>query len=98
MTLMRDDSFVVPISTFNEPDRDPPAMGARPGDDLAQVCFAVLKIGLQGQTALRHPRKFRLGKNRFEEPQREVFERVALHVEIDESGKFDMESYALKDL
>src|SRR5215468_8720680 len=87
MPLLGDDGFVIPISPFDQPDRDETLMLASPIDDVAEVGFAIPQISLQRQSASRSRRKFRLGKNLLEQAQSEVLERVTLHVEINKCAE-----------
>jgi hypothetical protein len=86
--LPRDDGLVVPIRALHEPHGDALPLGARPVDHVAQIGLGVLEVSLHREAALRAIGELRLGENRFEEAQREVLHRVALHVHADEGAEF----------
>ena len=78
--LLRNDRLIIPVSAFDQPDRDSSSPGPRPVDDLLQISFTIPQIRLHRQPTRRGGGKLLLGENGFEEAQREItelFERMA---------------------
>src|SRR5437870_5820311 len=96
MPLLGDHCLIIPISTLDQTNHDAPLLLPCPRDDLAQIIFATAQIRLHRQTAswaltldpspIRWERRteLRLGKNAFKNPQCEVLQHEAFHIEVDE--------------
>ena len=74
------DRLCVPVGTLDEPDGDLSSGALGPLDDPLGILIAASQVGLHGQPG---------GEVDFlaaslEEFEREVFERVVLHVEVDQ--------------
>ena len=83
VALLGRNSFVIPVSSFDEADRERPIIFARPSDQIAEISFAIAEVGLQGDADGGLRRELGFLKNGFEELQREILQLVALHIKID---------------
>ena len=80
--------FVVPICAFYQPHRETRPACATPLDQIAQIDFGVSQVCLDDNPGVRPIFKFLIGENSFEKLDRNIFVRVAFHVEVDKGAEF----------
>ncbi len=86
--LAGNDRFVVPIRAFDEPHGQPALLALCPGEKVFEIFGGIGEIRLDDQPGVVPVSELRLFEDALEEIKRQPFQRVVLHVQIDEHAEF----------
>src|SRR5256714_2622887 len=86
--LLRFNCFVIPVRALHQPHRETRAPCTTPFDQIAEIGFGVAQIRLNNDPGVGPVLEFSFAESCLEQLERNIFMRVAFHIEIDEGAEF----------